>query len=104
MSSDSLRKSSVSLARVDQLVMSDGSERENIFLIGSSSNEFTGSNLPTNMQVMGVLFHKIRHLSLSLDESARLVVEDVVRLWDDHCSLTQDKRRCRSKLYKLYLD
>ncbi|KAJ8683085.1 hypothetical protein QAD02_018878 [Eretmocerus hayati] len=84
--------------------MSDGSEQENIFLIGSSSSEFTGSNLPTNMQVMRVLFHKIRHLSLSLDESVRLVVEDVVRLWDQHCSLTQDKRRCRSKLHKLYLD
>lgn len=54
--------------------------RENIYLIKHTTHQLFGCKLPSNKQVLRVLFHNMREVKLSLRDSARLAIEEVIIL------------------------
>lgn len=52
--------------------------RKRIYLIGYSSYQLVGYKLPSNKQVLLVLFFNIREIMLSVRESARLVIDETL--------------------------
>lgn len=49
------------------------SSRKGIFLIGYVKHQMTGSKLPSNRQVLAVLFYNIREVNLSVNERSKIV-------------------------------
>lgn len=76
--------------------------REHIYLIGDVNTQICGNKLPSKLQVLQVLFHNIRHLKLSLNDSAALVIDEVLVFWGKARLPTQKKSRCENKLKSLY--
>lgn len=76
----------------------------NIYLIGSMSNQIIGSKLPSNKQVLSVLFHNLRIVKLNLRESAVLVIKETVIFWQKARIPVREEHRCVNKLEKLYQD
>lgn len=52
--------------------------REKIYLLGYYLHDISGSKLPSNKQVLSVLFFNIRVVKLTLRESARLALQEVM--------------------------
>lgn len=74
----------------------------NIFLVGSSHYQIDGNKLPSNLQVIKVLFHNIRILNFTLRESASLVYEEINIFWKKAKILIRHKSRCIDKIENLY--
>lgn len=74
----------------------------NIYLIGSVQNQIIGSKLPSNKQVITVLFYNLREVKLNLRDSARLVIKETVIFWEKARIHTRDEHHCISKLEALY--
>lgn len=53
-----------------------GKLRNHIYLIERETNQILGSKLPSNKQVLQVLFYNMRCVKLSLRESACLVIPE----------------------------
>lgn len=51
--------------------------RQGIYLIGAVKHSITGCKLPSNGDVLKVLFYNIRYRRLSLSESIVLVIQEV---------------------------
>jgi hypothetical protein len=45
-----------------------------VFLVGNVNHQIFGAKLPSNRQVLAVLFYNMREVKLSLSESANLAV------------------------------
>lgn len=58
--------------------------RNNIYSIVIETNQIIGNKLPSNKQVLQVLFYNIRCVKLSLHESARLVFSETVIFGKKH--------------------
>lgn len=76
--------------------------REKIYLLGYFSPSLSGCKLPSNKEVMKVLFFNLRAVKLNLRESAKLVVEEVNIFWDKARIPTRTKQHCITKLEDLY--
>lgn len=76
--------------------------RNNIYLIGSETNQILGSKLPSNKQVLQVLFYNMRCVKISLRESARLVVSETVIFWQKARIPFREPQHCIAKLEVLY--
>ena len=50
------------------------SSKKSIFLLGDVKHQITGSKLPSNGQVLAVLFYNIREVNLAINESAILTI------------------------------
>jgi len=74
----------------------------NIFLIGSVSTQILGSKLPSNRQVLSVLFYNIRCVKLNVRESANLTVRECIIFWEKTRIPTRAVQHCVSKLINLY--
>lgn len=74
----------------------------NIYLIGSVQNQIIGSKLPSNRQVITVLFYNLREVKLNLRESAKLVIKETVIFWEKARIHTREQHHCISKLEALY--
>lgn len=61
-----------------------------------------GGKLPSNRQVLSVLFYNIRTQKMSKTESADLVIEEVKVFWRKSRIPTQQNARCVAKLIKLH--
>jgi len=48
------------------------SAKKSIFLVGEANHQITGAKLPSNRQVLAVLFFNIREVKLTVSESANL--------------------------------
>lgn len=55
--------------------------RSNIYLVGHEMLQILGSKLPSNRQVLSVLFYNIRVVKLTFHESAKLTVEELLIFW-----------------------
>ncbi|XP_069676192.1 zinc finger protein 184-like isoform X2 [Periplaneta americana] len=75
---------------------------DNIYLIGNYCNQIIGSNLPSNKQVLNVLFCNIRKVKLDLRVSAGKTVDEVIIFWQKAHIPTRKRRHCISKLESLY--
>lgn len=78
------------------------SSKKNIFLIGEAKHQITGSKLPSNRQVLAVLFYNIRQVNLTLNESANLSLRECVIYWEKARIPTKSFPNCVKKLLNLY--
>ncbi|XP_050546043.1 uncharacterized protein LOC126908175 [Daktulosphaira vitifoliae] len=76
--------------------------RKSIYLIGNSSHQLVGCKLPSNRQVLSVLFFNIREVNLSVLDSARLVIDETLIFWQKARIPTKEVRNCLPKLENLY--
>lgn len=84
------------------VTMSSVRLREKIYLLGYYSHDISGSKLPSNKQVLSVLFFNIRVVKLTLRESARLALQEVMVFWEKARIPTQEIKNCIPKLETLY--
>lgn len=76
--------------------------RENIYLIGNYSQQIVGSKLPSNKEVLSVLFYNLRRVKLNLRNSARLVIQEVIIFWEKARIPVRDVKHCIDKLEAMY--
>jgi hypothetical protein len=76
--------------------------RESIYLIGHTSHQLFGCKLPSNKEVLRVLFYNLREVKLSVRDSARLVINEVLIFWQKARIPTREVRHCIPKLEALY--
>lgn len=76
--------------------------REKIDFIGYCSHDITGSKLPSNRQVLRVLFFNLRVVKLNLRESARLALQEVKIFWEKARIPTQEIKNSIKKAEALY--
>lgn len=77
-------------------------QKYNIDLIGHTSHQITGAKLPSNRQVLQVLFHNMRFVKLEHKEGAALVIDLVSVFWQQARIPIRDHHKCVDKLIKLY--
>ncbi|CAG9783921.1 unnamed protein product [Diatraea saccharalis] len=78
------------------------SDKQNIFLVGLPSNQINGAKLPSNRQVLSVLFYNIREVKLTVSESANLVIRECTIFWEKARIPTKAFPNCVKKLVDLY--
>ena len=78
------------------------SSKKEIFLIGNVKHQITGSKLPSNGQVLAVLFYNIRQVNLSVNESANLTIRECIIYWEKARIPTRSLPNCVKKLIMLY--
>ena len=66
---------------------------DNIYLIGYVTNQIVGSKLPSNRQVMSVLFYNLRRVKLNLLDNARLVIKELTVFLEKACIPTRYEQR-----------
>lgn len=76
--------------------------RENVYLIGYATNQIIGNKLPTNKQVLCVLFHNLRIIKLSLKDSLALVFQEVSVFWQKARIPIRKDCHCILKIKDLY--
>lgn len=76
--------------------------RQNIFLIEDIDTQIVGNKLPSNLQVLKVLFYNIRVIKLSVRDAAALVVKEVLIFWEKARLPTKQLHRCIDKVESLY--
>lgn len=79
-------------------------DQTKIQLIGENSNQIIGSKLPSNMQVLKVLYYNLRKAKLNLRPSCSLVLKETIIFWEKARIPTRDFPRCVDKLRNLYND
>lgn len=78
------------------------SDKQHIFLIGLPSYQINGAKLPSNRQVLSVLFYNIREVKLTVSESANLVIRECIIYWEKARIPTRALPNCVKKLVDLY--
>ncbi|GBP41266.1 hypothetical protein EVAR_32992_1 [Eumeta japonica] len=78
------------------------SDKQNIYLIGLPSHQINGAKLPSNRQVLTVLFYNIREVKLTVSESANLVIRECIIFWEKARIPTKAFPNCVKKLVELY--
>lgn len=76
--------------------------RENLFLIGEFDTQIYGNKLPSRLQVLKVFFFNLRHLKLTVCDSASLAIKETQVFWEKSKIPTQQNSRCITKLESLY--
>lgn len=74
----------------------------NVYLIGHYEPQVVGTRLPSNRQVLSVLFYNLRHVKLSLTQSAKLAIKETVVFWEKYHIPIRQKHKCELKLKSLY--
>lgn len=77
-------------------------DQTKIYLIGNDANQIIGSKLPSNMQVLKVLFYNLRKVKLNVRESCSLLIKETIVFWEKARIPTRDFPRCVDKLEKMY--
>lgn len=78
------------------------STKKSIFLVGDVQHQINGSKLPSNGQVLAVLFYNIREVKLTINESANLAVRECVIFWEKARIPTKSLPNCVKKLVDLH--
>lgn len=68
----------------------------------TSNHGFSRESLPSNGQVLSVLFFNIREVNLSVNESANLTIRECIIYWEKARIPTKSLPNCVKKLVKLY--
>lgn len=81
---------------------------QNIDIIGRTSHQITGAKLPSNRQVLQVMFYNMRFVDRGRQKdakrSARLAIEAAKIFWHQARIPIQEDHRCLERLMKLYND
>ena len=75
---------------------------DQIYLIGYAERQIVGAKLPSNIQVLRVLFSNMRKVKLSLRLSATLVIKEVEVFWEKARIPVRKLQRSIEKLEYLY--
>lgn len=75
-----------------------------VYLIGHYTSQIVGNKLPSNKQVLHVLFFNMREVKLSLRESAALTIKEASIFWDKARIPIRKENHCVEKLEKLYAE
>jgi len=78
------------------------STKKSIFLVGDVQHQINGSKLPSNGQVLAVLFYNIREVKLTINESANLAIRECVIFWEKARIPTKSLPNCVKKLVDLH--
>lgn len=78
------------------------SNKKSIFLVGDVNYQITGAKLPSNRQVLAVLFFNIREVKLTVSESANLVIRECIIFWEKARIPTRAIPNCVKKLVDLH--
>lgn len=78
------------------------SSKKDIFLVGDIKYQITGAKLPSNRQVLAVLFYNIREVNLKVNESANLTIRECIIFWEKARIPTRALPNCVKKLVDLY--
>ncbi|GBM12833.1 hypothetical protein AVEN_247602-1 [Araneus ventricosus] len=74
----------------------------NIYLIDSERHQITGCKLPSNRQVLSVIFYNLHEVKLSIRESASLVARECLIFWEKARIPTRATHHCVEKIMKMY--
>ena len=77
---------------------------EKLFLLDHDESQIIGAKLPSNVQVLRVLFYNIRKVRLNLHASASLVVKEIEVIWEKARIPTKKTQHSITKLESLYND
>jgi len=77
---------------------------DRIYLIGYAESQIVGAKLPSNIQVLRVLFSNMRKVKLNLRLSATLVVKEVEIFWEKARIPVRKLQRSIEKLEYLYTE
>lgn len=77
--------------------------KKSAFLVGVLNHQINGPKLPSNRQVLSVLFFNTRVRSLSFRESSKLAIGECVKYWEKAGIPTRKLQHCSKNLSKLYL-
>ncbi|GBM63821.1 hypothetical protein AVEN_262707-1 [Araneus ventricosus] len=69
---------------------------------GDIKHQITGSKLPSNGQVLAVLFYNIREVNLTVNESANLAIRECIIFWEEARMPTKSLRNYVRKFFKVY--
>lgn len=78
--------------------------REKLYLLEYDETQIIGAKLPSNAQVLRVLFYNMRKVKLELRASASLVMKEVEVLWNKARIPIRAVNKCVSKVESLYLE
>ena len=73
-----------------------------IYLVGYPSHQITGSKLPSNGQVLKLIFYNMRHVGLNFKEAANLTLREITLFWAKAKIPTQMPKHAITKVEKLY--
>lgn len=73
-----------------------------IFLIDFQCHQIVSSKLPSNRDVLSILFYNLRVVKLTVRESAVLVYDEVVLFWQKARIPIRKKQRCVEKIENLH--
>lgn len=74
----------------------------NIDMVGNTSHQITGAKLPSNKQVLKVMFYNMRFVRLGAKESAHLAVQSAGIFWQQARIPIRNEHKSTEKLMKLY--
>lgn len=76
--------------------------RKPMFLLDNLTSDIGGSKLPTNKQVLSLLFYYTRNLKTTVYEGCKLSIDKVKKIWAYAGVFTLDDKRCIQKLQKIH--
>ncbi|GBO18193.1 hypothetical protein AVEN_2197-1 [Araneus ventricosus] len=65
-------------------------------------HQISGSKLPSNGQVLAVLFHNIREVNLTVDKVANFAIHECIIFWEKAVKPTKSLPNCLRKLVTVY--
>lgn len=77
-------------------------QQEMLYLLDYDESQIIGAKLPSNGQVLRVLFYNMRKVKLQLRESAYLVIKEVEVIWSKARIPIKNVYKCVSKVQFLY--
>ena len=78
------------------------SAKRTIYLVWAANHQITGTKLPSNGQILGVLFFNIREVKLTVSESENLVIRECIIFWEKKRIPTKSSPNCVKKLVDLH--
>ena len=76
--------------------------KKTIYLVGAANHQITGAKLPSNRQILAVLFFNIREVKLMVSESANLVIRECIIFWEKARIPTKSSPNCVKKLEDIH--
>ena len=78
------------------------SAKKTIYLVGAANHQITGAKLPSNRQILAVLFFNIQEVKLTVSESANLVIRECILFGEKARIPTKSSPNCVKKLVDLH--
>ncbi|GBO28367.1 hypothetical protein AVEN_11190-1 [Araneus ventricosus] len=76
--------------------------KTDIYLLGFTITELTGSKLPSIGMTLGLFLHHHIKLNKTIRESSTTTIEEITKFWQKARIPVQENRNCQPKLEKLF--